>query len=165
MKVYRLSEMPASSEAYYSPDNDILVKYIGPTTATYTSGYFYRSVTGQQSTSYSVPKDSMAETTFHYINIDLDQTVTTTTGICYYKINNTQYDNTAAYAALSINAHAGDTLGFYRWTNGNTYVYYKKIVYNWEEATEYNTKVFTRDNMIYLLNELTTKLQINHIGE
>ena len=49
--------------------------------------------------------------------------------------------------------------------------YYKAIynedtgIYGWEEASEYNTKVFTQQNMVYLLNELTTKLQINHIGE
>ena len=86
MTVYKLSEMPVSSEEYYNPN--IIVLYIGPTTQDYITRYYYRAT----------------------------------------------YD---------------DTTG----------------VYGWEEATEYNTKVFTQANIIYLLNELTTKLQINHIGE
>ena len=86
MKVYKLTEMPESSEEYYG--EDILVKYVGETTADYKQGFYYRAI----------------------------------------------YNETTE-------------------------------IYGWEEAIEYNTKVFTRDNIIYLLNELTTKLQINHIGE
>ena len=87
IKVYKLEEMPVSSEEYYSEDNDILVKYIGETMASFKRGNYYRSV----------------------------------------------YDDSTE-------------------------------VYSWEVCTETN-KVFSRNNMTYLLNELTTMLQVNHIGE
>ena len=86
MKVYKLTEMPESSEEYYS--DDILVKYIGETTLNYIKNYYYKAIYNSDTETYS-----------------------------------------------------------------------------WEEASEYNTKVFTKDNLVYLLNELTTKLQVNHIGE
>lgn len=89
-KIYKLSEMPASSQEYYSEKDTILVKYVGSTTADYINGRYYKSV----------------------------------------------------YAPST-------------------------QTYGWAEATEheYFIKVLTKNNLIYILQELTSRLRDNHLGE